>query len=164
MRLPPRIYQRLANRRLQPTAAGAILSVMDTKHPRGLAQLNLWADDVAAAAKWYTDVLGTKPYFARPEQGPPAYVEFRFGDYRHELDIIDRKFAPPAAAQSPGGAVARLHVDDINASVERLKSLGAKEYEPITPRGQGFVTASVVDPFGNVLGLIHSPHYLETLR
>jgi len=27
----------------------------------------------------------------------------------------------------------------------------------------GFVTASVVDPFGNVLGLMRSPHYLEVL-
>jgi hypothetical protein len=25
----------------------------------------------------------------------------------------------------------------------------------------GFVTASVVDPFGNVLGLMYSPHYVE---
>ena len=25
------------------------------------------------------------------------------------------------------------------------------------------ITASVVDPFGNVLGIIYNPHYLETL-
>jgi hypothetical protein len=25
------------------------------------------------------------------------------------------------------------------------------------------VTASVVDPFGNVLGIMYNPHYLETL-
>ena len=42
--------------------------------------------------------------------------------------------------------------------------MGAKEYQPLTPRGElGFVTASVVDPFGNVLGLMHNPHYLEVL-
>ena len=39
------------------------------------------------------------------------------------------------------------HVDDLAATVERLLSLGATEFEPITPRGDtGFVTASVVDP------------------
>jgi hypothetical protein len=27
----------------------------------------------------------------------------------------------------------------------------------------GFVVASVVDPFGNIVGLMHSPHYLEVL-
>jgi hypothetical protein len=31
-------------------------------------------------------------------------------------------------------------------------------------RGEGgWITASVIDPFGNVLGLMHSPHYLELL-
>jgi hypothetical protein len=42
--------------------------------------------------------------------------------------------------------------------------LGATEHEPLTARGDaGFVTASVVDPFGNVLGDMQSPHYLEVL-
>ena len=27
----------------------------------------------------------------------------------------------------------------------------------------GFVTASVVDPFGNVLGIMYNPHYVETV-
>jgi hypothetical protein len=36
---------------------------------------------------------------------------------------------------------------------------------PITERGDsGFVTAAVVDPFGNILGVMHNPHYLEILR
>ena len=26
-----------------------------------------------------------------------------------------------------------------------------------------FVTASVVDPFGNILGVMYNPHYLEVL-
>ena len=45
-----------------------------------------------------------------------------------------------------------------------LLSMGAKEYLPITNQGDsGFVTASVVDPFGNVLGIMYNPHYLEIL-
>lgn len=40
-------------------------------------------------------------------------------------------------------------MDDVGATVEKLLSMGAKEYLPITPRGDsGFVTAAVVDPFG----------------
>jgi hypothetical protein len=27
----------------------------------------------------------------------------------------------------------------------------------------GFITASVVDPFGNILGIMYNPHYLEVL-
>lgn len=33
--------------------------------------------------------------------------------------------------------------------------MGATEYDPITKRGDtGFVTASVIDPFGNILGIM----------
>ncbi|KHF34575.1 Glyoxalase-like domain protein [Paenibacillus sp. P1XP2] len=56
------------------------------------------------------------------------------------------------------------HVDDIEAAQEQLKSMGAEEYEPVTHRGQGFVTASVTDPFGNVLGIMCNPHDLDTLN
>jgi hypothetical protein len=34
--------------------------------------------------------------------------------------------------------------------------------EPVE-RGPGFVTASVTDPFGNVLGIMYNQHYLDTL-
>jgi predicted enzyme related to lactoylglutathione lyase len=55
------------------------------------------------------------------------------------------------------------HVDDLDAMLERVKDMGATEYEPITRRESGFNTASVVDPFGNVLGLMYNPHYVEML-
>lgn len=41
--------------------------------------------------------------------------------------------------------------------------MGAKEYLPVTKRGDSFITASVVDPFGNVLGVMYSQHYLDML-
>lgn len=56
------------------------------------------------------------------------------------------------------------HVDDIAGTVDRLLSTGAKEFQPITSRGDaGFVTAAVIDPFGNVLGVMYNPHYVEML-
>ncbi|WP_433118392.1 VOC family protein [Micromonospora sp. CA-246542] len=132
---------------------------------RGFATLNIWADDVAAATDWYAGFLGQEAYFSRPgPDGRPAYTEFRLGDYQAELGIIDRRYAPPGAASGPGGAIMHWHVDDLDATVERLLALGATEYQPITPRGDtGFVTASVVDPFGNVLGVMTNPHYLDIL-
>lgn len=45
-----------------------------------------------------------------------------------------------------------------------MKKLGAEEYEPLIEREAGFKTASVVDPFGNVLGLMYNPHYLEVVE
>ena len=131
---------------------------------RGFATLNIWADDVPAAAAWYTELVGVAPYFERPgPDGRPAYVEFRIGDYQAELGIIDRRWAPPGASAEPGGVLMNWHVDDIEATMARLLAMGAKEYQPITPRGEGFVTAAVIDPFGNVLGVMYNPHYLEIL-
>ncbi|MGW0215077.1 VOC family protein [Micromonospora chokoriensis] len=133
---------------------------------RGFATLNIWADDVEAATAWYADLLGVEAYFTRPgPDGRLAYAEFRVGDYQAELGIIDRRYAPAAASGTgPGGAVMHWHVDDLEATVDRLLALGATEYQPITPHGDGgFVTASVVDPFGNVLGVMRNPHYLDIL-
>ena len=43
--------------------------------------------------------------------------------------------------------------------LDRLVELGATTYQPVTVRGEGFVTAAVVDPFGNVLGVMSNPHW-----
>ncbi|RZU64045.1 putative enzyme related to lactoylglutathione lyase [Microterricola gilva] len=132
---------------------------------RGFSTINMWADDVTAASVWYTEFLGIEPYFSQPgPDGRAAYIEYRVGDYQHELGIISRAWAPPGSATEPGGVVMHWHVDDLEATVARLLAMGATEYQPITPHGDaGFVTASVVDPFGNVLGVMSNPHYLEVL-
>jgi predicted enzyme related to lactoylglutathione lyase len=131
---------------------------------RGFATISFYADDLAAARDWYSELLGVEPYYAYPQPpAAPAYIEFRIGDDADELGIIDRRYAPAHAAATPGGAVMHWHVDDLTATVEKLLAMGATEYQPITHQGDdsGFVTASVVDPFGNVLGVMHNPHYLE---
>jgi predicted enzyme related to lactoylglutathione lyase len=131
---------------------------------RGFSTISFWADDVAAAAAWYTRFLGVEAYFTRPgPDGRLAYAEFRIGDYQAELGIIHRGYAPPGAAAGPGGAIMYWHVDDLAATMERLLSMGATQYQPITPRGEGFVTAALVDPFGNVLGVMYNQHYLDIL-
>jgi predicted enzyme related to lactoylglutathione lyase len=130
---------------------------------RGLATISYWADDLKAARAWYSELLGIAPYFERPDAENPSYVEFRLGDYQHELGIIDTRYAPPDAASAPGGVVAYWHVDDVAATLVRLMAMGAKEYQPLTHREAGWITASVVDPFGNILGIIYNPHYLEIL-
>lgn len=45
--------------------------------------------------------------------------------------------------------------------------MGAREFLPITDHSQGkgtFVTASLVDPFGNILGIMTNVHYLDILK
>lgn len=125
---------------------------------RGLATITFWADDLQAARQWYAELLGIEPYFERP-----GYCEFRVGDYQDELGLMDSSYGPGRPAASPAGAIAYWHVDDVASALERLLSMGAVEYEPLTERGMGFVTASVVDPFQNILGVMHNPHYLQVL-
>jgi predicted enzyme related to lactoylglutathione lyase len=55
-------------------------------------------------------------------------------------------------------------VDDVQAAYDRLLALGATGLEEPVERGTaGFVTATVVDPFGNILGVMHNPHYMDML-
>ncbi len=134
---------------------------------RGFATLNIWAEDVPAAVAWYTELLGVEAYYHRAgPDGRTAYAEFRIGDYQAELGIIDSRYRPPSSSTTEqGGALMHWHVDDLESTFDRLLAMGAQQYQPITHQGdgEGFVTASVVDPFGNLLGVMNNPHYLETL-
>lgn len=52
---------------------------------RGITTVSFWADDLAAATAWYTELLGIAPYFERP-----GYAEFRIGDYMYHLEPRNR--------------------------------------------------------------------------
>ncbi len=129
---------------------------------RGMSTVSYWTTDLPAARQWYTDLLGIEPYFEVPD----AYLEFRIGDYQHELGLIDSRYAPAGTSTgqaAPGGEIVYWHVDDVQGTLDRLLFLGAREHQPPTDRGHGFVTASVIDPFGNILGIMVNPHYLDVL-
>ena len=126
---------------------------------RGMATTTYYADDLTAAKDWYSAFLGIAPYY----EVPGGYYEFRLGPLQAELGIINRAYAPAGARNAPGGGgVVFWQVDDLAATFARLLELGATEYEPITERGEGtgFATAAVLDPFGNVLGIMANPHYV----
>ena len=119
---------------------------------RGLATVNYWADDLQAAKEWYSELLGIDPYFERAEldgrivapgdpgydRARPAYIEFRLGDYQHELGIIDSRYAPEGSASGVAGAVVYWHVDDVPATFGRLLAMGARSIcrsRPAAKRG-----------------------------
>ena len=130
---------------------------------RGLTTAVYHADDHEAAKRWYAELLGVEPYLSRPE-----YAEFRFGDYQHELGLLNGRFlaelggeAPKAAG--PAGVIVYWHVDDVEAVLARLTAMGAKPHQPPRDFGEGFIGASVIDPFGNIVGIMYNPHYLAVL-
>lgn len=125
---------------------------------RGMANISYWAADWPAAKAWYSELIGFEPYFLRD-----GYAEWRLGDHQDEIGLIDSRYRPPGAAAGPGGVVLYWHVDDVYGMVARLLAMGATEHEPPQDRGAGFVTATVVDPFGNLLGVMYNPHYVEII-
>lgn len=126
---------------------------------RGLVTISFFADDLQEAKKWHIEFLGIELYYFFPDQKNRAYMEFRIGDYEHDLGIIDKKYQPKLASGKTRGAVVFWHVDDIKDTFDKLVEMGATEYEKITEREDGFITASVIDSFGNTLGIMCNPHY-----
>lgn len=109
----------------------------------GLRTLIFDVGDLALAKRFYTDVLGVEPYFDQP-----FYVGFDVGGY--ELGLR------PAEGERAGSATAYLGVDDVDAALARLVAHGARVREAAEDVGDGIVVASVVDPFGNTLGVIRN--------
>jgi predicted enzyme related to lactoylglutathione lyase len=129
-----------------------------TPELRGLATVNYWADDWRAAKAWYAELIGFEPYFQRE-----GYAEWRLGDDQDELGLVDSRYRPPGTVAGPGGVVVYWHVDDVDVVLQRAVGMGATQLEAPEDRGHGFITATAVDPFGNILGIMYNPHYVEVL-
>src|SRR4029079_10588463 len=97
--------------------------------------------------QWYAQVLGEPPYFDQP-----FYVGFSIGGYELGLD-------PNSTASGAGGSVAYWGVKDARAAFDRLISLGATAKSDVQDVGEGIRVASVLDPFGNVFGIIENPNF-----
>lgn len=125
---------------------------------RGIASVVLVSSDLASARAWYAEFLGLEPHYETA-----AYVEFRFGDYEQDLGIVGAKFArgPDPRSIGPSGATVYWHVEDVRGVFDRALKLGARLHEPPRDLGHGLVTATVIDPFGNILGFSYNPHYAE---
>jgi predicted enzyme related to lactoylglutathione lyase len=130
---------------------------------RGMSTVSYFADDLEAARAWYASFLGVEAYFERSTpDGELAYVEFRIGDYQAELGLVNRRFEV-SLSEKPAGEILYWAVDDLGATMARLRELGALVHDEPRVRGEGFVTASVIDPFGNILGVMTNTHYLSVV-
>jgi catechol 2,3-dioxygenase-like lactoylglutathione lyase family enzyme len=97
--------------------------------------------DLAEGKRWYTKVLGVAPYFDQPFYDVGGY----------ELGLL------PDATQATAGVY--WGVKDIVSAYARLLELGAQPNTEVTDVGEGIRTADVLDPWGNVFGLIENPHF-----
>jgi predicted enzyme related to lactoylglutathione lyase len=115
----------------------------------GLETVVYYVEDLKAAAAWYEKVLGIKP-----NHDTPYYVGFTVAG--HELGLHPAGDDP----RKPGtdGQTAYWSVVDARGAVAHFVEHGAREYKPPEDVGGGILIGSVLDPFGNAVGLIQNPN------
>lgn len=121
---------------------------MNTIELKGLRTTIYKVDDLQAATDWYSRVFGVEPYFKEP-----FYVGFNIGGY--ELGLLPEKVDGPRTTN----ILSYWGVEDITDAFDKMVSSGAKELEIPTDVGGGIKVALVKDPWQNVIGLIHNPHF-----
>ena len=117
---------------------------------QGLRTIVYHVTELGRATEWYTALLGFGPYY-----DTPYYVGYNVGGY--ELGLHPAETSP--AAPTPAIAVTYWGVDDIEAAHARLIKLGATARFEVTEVGEGIKLADVIDPFGNIIGIIYNPHF-----
>ena len=115
----------------------------------GLRTVIYPAPDLARGKAWYKQVLGQEPYFDEP-----FYVGFSVGGF--ELGLI------PDGTPGRDGAMVYWGVADADAEMKRVTKLGATTHEAVKDVGGGIKVGTVLDPFGNVFGLIENLHFDTT--
>lgn len=113
----------------------------------GLRTVIYAAPDLATAKAWFTELLGTEPYFDEP-----FYVGFSVGGYELGLD-------PEGDPRFP--AITYWGVPDAEVAFARLVAAGAEVHEPVREVGGGIRVASVLarGTGGAVLGVIENPTF-----
>jgi predicted enzyme related to lactoylglutathione lyase len=128
---------------------------IDTKETHminGLRTVLYPVADLTKGKAWYSEVFGCAPYFDQP-----FYVGFEIGGF--ELGMV------PDGTPGTHGCTAYWGVDDIEAEVTRIVALGGRVHSAIQEVGESIKVAELLDPFGNVLGLIYNPHFdLKAVR
>jgi predicted enzyme related to lactoylglutathione lyase len=115
---------------------------------QGLRTVIYHAPDLARTKAWYAQAFAITPYFDEP-----FYVGFNVGGF--ELGLMP----DGAGGAAPGGVLAYWGVADVGAAFSHLLALGATTHEPPKDVGGDITVATVVDPFGNIIGLIDNPHF-----
>lgn len=114
----------------------------------GLRTVMYHVDDINSAKEWYAQVLGFKPYFDEP-----FYVGFNVNGYELGLHPADTTVA------KGGGTFAYWGVNDCQAAHQRLLEQGATPNTDVQDVGGGILVATVLDPWGNIFGVIENPHF-----
>jgi len=113
---------------------------------KGLRTIVYHVNDLEKAKEWYQTVFGINPYFDEP-----FYVGYNIGGYELGLD--------PDASDYTGGnnAITYWEVDSIESCFTKIRSLNVAIHEEPKNVGGNIWLGSIIDPFGNLIGLIEDP-------
>jgi predicted enzyme related to lactoylglutathione lyase len=115
---------------------------------KGMRTIIYHVEDLDKAKEWYSTVLGFKPYFDEP-----FYVGFSVGGYEFGLD-------PDMTGITKGNnIIVYWGVENLETALEHTLKLGAKTNSDIQDVVGGIKLVTVIDPFGNVFGIIENPHF-----
>jgi lactoylglutathione lyase len=123
--------------------------------PGEIAAITLFVEDLAAAKGFYSDVFQLPVHFEDDNS-----TVFKFGDTL--VNLLKTSEAPelvaPATVATPDAGVRfqfTLGVDDVDATVEELKSRGVELLNGPMDRPWGIRTASFRDPGGHIWEVAH---------
>jgi lactoylglutathione lyase len=123
--------------------------------PGGIAAITLFVEDLAAAKRFYSDVFQLPVFFEDDNS-----TVFKFGDTL--VNLLEASEAPaliaPAKVATPDAGVRfqfTLGVDDVDATVDELKSRGVELLNGPMDRPWGIRTASFRDPGGHIWEVAH---------
>ncbi len=105
--------------------------------------------DIQKATSWYTSAFQTKPYFNEPFYVGFNIVGYELGLQPEEEPVIDKT----------DNVITYWGVQNIEAAYKDFIKAGATENEKPYNVGGEIVTATVKDPWGNIIGLIYNPEF-----
>ncbi|MEM7163149.1 MAG: VOC family protein [Bacteroidota bacterium] len=105
--------------------------------------------NIEMATKWYSIAFETEPYF-----NEIYYVGFNIGGFELGLQPEDNP-----TVDKIDSVITYWGVEKIQETYDRLIDIGATENERPFNVGGELMTATVKDPFGNIIGLIYNPDF-----
>lgn len=117
----------------------------------GLRTSIYYVPDVVKARDWYIKAFETQPYY-----DTPYYVGFNIGGYELGLHPEGEK---PIGQTRTHNVEAYWGVEEIDAQHNRFLSLGATERTAPQNVGGDIMVSTVLDPWGNSIGLIYNPDF-----
>ena len=115
---------------------------------QGLRTVIYYVKDLAKAKEWYTKIFQKTPYFDQP-----YYVGFNIEGFELGLQPDEQ------GENFDNNTVAYWGVKDARTVYRHLLENGSIADEEIKDVGGGILLGTVIDPAGNVFGIIENPHF-----